>query len=176
MSVIGPALPVPTNISQEWVSAAFVHAICAQAGLNISKTSDWDDGLDITIASTKAGYCGVKLRNVKFHLQLKSTRNWNIVNGHISFWLKAEKYNDLTGESVDPQHLVLYTLPKGRSNWVRSMATHAVFNHCAYFYSFTNLRSLPAASAGETIHIPIANRLTAGELLRMYREAGKVWQ
>ena len=171
MPVLGPASPIPTNMAQEWVSTAFVRALCAQAGLNISSW-EWDDGLDLTVGSAKKGFAGVKIRNVKFHLQLKSTAGWAIANGKIAFWLKASKYNQLAQESWDPQHLVLYTLPQHRGKWIQSNGDNAVLNHCAYFYSFDRLKELPAGTAGKTIHIPTTNRLTASELLAMYRDPG----
>src|SRR5437764_1157825 len=127
------ASPIPKNMAQEWVSIAFVRALCAQAGLNISSW-EWDDGLDLTVGSAKKGYAGIKIRNVKFHLQLKSTADWEAKNGKIAFRLKTLKYNQLADISVDPQHLILYTLPPVRHRWVETKTDNYVLNHCAYFY------------------------------------------
>lgn len=164
-------------MSQEWVSIAFVRALCAQAGLNIAAW-DWDDGLDLTVGSAKKGYAGVAIRNVKFHLQLKSTSDWTCNNGKIAFRLRKVKYNQLADVSVDPQHLVLYTLPPTRRRWIESRLENAVLNHCAYFFTFSGMKQLPVADPEEktTIHVATANRLTASELIRLYREAAMPWK
>jgi hypothetical protein len=166
--------PVPRNMSPEWVSIAFVRALCAQGGLNISSW-DWDDGLDLTVGSAKKGYAGVSIRNVKFHLQLKSTSNWKLVAGKISFKIRKAKFNQLADESWDPQHLVLYTLPKTRNRWVESKDGYAAFNHCAYFFSFAGLKKVEVNDPDETmtLYIPAANRLTASELIMLYRSAAR---
>jgi hypothetical protein len=168
--------PIPANMSKEWVSIAFVRALCAQAGLNISSW-EWDDGLDLTVGSAKRGYAGVTIRNVKFHLQVKSTTDWKVVDGKIAFRIKKAKYNQLAEKSVDPQHLVLYTLPPNRAEWIKSLPNNAVLNHCAYFLSFDRLKPLRVVDPEEkaTIHLSTTNRLTAGELVRLYREAASDW-
>jgi hypothetical protein len=87
---------------------------------------------------------------------------------------EIEKYNELCQPSDGPQHLVLYTLPPLRWQWVRSEDKHAVLNHCCYFLTFDRLKPVTQGS-GKTVQVPIANRLTAGELIRMYRDAYQAW-
>lgn len=177
MPTLDPVKPIPKNISKEWVSLAFVRALCAQAGLNITQAWEWDDGLDLTIGCAKAGFAGVRVRNISYHLQVKSTADWRITNGRISYRFKeVEKYNELIQESAAPQHLVVYTLPPVRWQWVQSYGTCAVFNHCAYFLSFAGEKLVKDGSASKTIQIPTSNRLTAGELIRMYRDAYATWR
>lgn len=173
--ILVPTQAVPRNMCQEDVSISFVRALVAQAGLNLMSWH-WDDGIDLTVGACKSGYAGVRIRNAKFHLQVKSQRDWTEYDGKISYYLEAKKFNQLAGESVDPQHLVLYTVHSDRRRWVESRGGCSILNHCAYFYSFSGERPLAEDQGGKTLRIPLANRLTAGELIRMYREAAGAWE
>lgn len=165
--------PIPGPIAQEWVSISYVRALCAQAGLNISSW-EWDDGLDLTIGASKRGFAGVPIKNIKFHLQVKSTSDWRVRGGKISYWLKREKYNDLVAKSADPQYLVLYTMPDDRTHWIKAENGHTMLKHAAYYVGFYRQKPVETG-AGVTIDLPVTNRLTAGELIYMYRQAYEQW-
>lgn len=116
------------------------------------------------------------IRNLYLVLQLKSTMDWEVKNDHIHFALKASNYTMLRDPaSYLPQYLVLYTMPMSRVQWIRHENTHSEFRDAAYFLSLRDFPNLAPRADGKpratkTVRVPIANRLTAASLLRLYRE------
>jgi hypothetical protein len=114
--------------------------------------------------------------NLYLVLQLKSTTDWEVKNDHIHFALKASNYTMLRDPaSYLPQYLILYTMPMSRVQWIRHQDTHSEFRDTAYFLSLRDFPDLVPRTDGKprvtkTVRVPIANRLTATSLLRIYRE------
>jgi hypothetical protein len=179
--VAGPAplAAIPANIAKEWVSVAYVTAIAAQVGLNIT-TTKWDDGVDLTLGSTKPVVAGFELQNLWISLQMKSTENWEIEDNHIRYFLKQSNYDKLRARSVSRQFLVLYTLPKdqSRARWILQKPEHVEFSSRAFYLDLLNQPELAVKAngrrrCGKTLRIPIANRLTACSLHKLYADAAE---
>lgn len=175
----GPLSAIPTNIAKEWVSVAYVTGIAAQVGLNITK-SVWDDGIDMTLGSTKPVVTGFDCRNLWISLQLKATENWEIDNGHLRFFLKQSNYEQLRARSLTRQFLVVYTLPKdrSRSRWILQKSEHVEFSSRAFYLDLLNAPQLTVKAngrrrCGKTVRIPVANRLTACSLHKLYLDAAE---
>ena len=164
---------LPENQGKEWMSLAYMQAICAQAGLNISQTR-FDNGIDLHVGSTKP-ISG--MANVFLYLQLKSTETWKVENdGFIKYDLPVENYKQLCEKSTSSQYLVLFTLPTGCHNWVKynlenENHLHIVeLRHMAYYYS---LEGLPATKNKKKVRIkvPAQNHLTSQTLIRLFNIA-----
>ncbi|MDD5327956.1 MAG: DUF4365 domain-containing protein [Phycisphaerae bacterium] len=168
---------IPETTGKEWMSLAYLRAICAQAGLNIR---DWkfDNGIDLNVGSSKPiGSNGIA--NVFLALQLKATERWKVEgDGHIKYDLPIKNYNQLRRESLCPQYLVLFALPSGVGNWIKYQFEHinhehvVEMRHMAYYLS---LLGQPAVENTETIRIdiPVKNKLTAEVLINLYQAFAK---
>jgi len=173
---VSSTIAIPENAAKEWVSLAYVKAIAAQAGLNINSWS-WDDGVDICIGASKTLPGFPEFFNLDVSLQLKATCNWKIKNGAISFPLNASNYDKLRDErTASPQYLVLYTLPPSRTRWIVGEEGSNRFSHNAYYISLLNSPALQPRSNGrprktKSVKVPAVNKLNAGSLLRLYRNA-----
>ncbi len=158
---------------------AYLEAIAAQAGLN-SKRPRWDSGIDIEVGSDKPMFGNLRFPNLYISFQLKATENWKVVDGAIDFRVDSATYDRLRdGDRIWPIYLALYTLPHSRAHWIVSGTECAEFRDKAYFVSLKGLPELRALPNGKrrgsrTIRVPVANRLSAASLLRLYREACEV--
>jgi hypothetical protein len=165
---------IPENIGKEWMSLAYLRAICAQVGLNMSR-AEFDNGIDWYIGSIPS-LNGESLANSFLAIQLKATQNWQVEDGgFFKYNLPIKNYNLLRTESRSPQYLVVFTLPSNLESWIKYQwesvdHEHIIeLRHMAYYL---NLRGLPATDNQEsiTIQIPVSNKLTSQVLGQLYRE------
>lgn len=167
---------IPEAIGKEWMSLAYLRAICAQTGLNTGR-HEFDNGIDVFVGSIKP-MDGIANANLFF--QLKSTCDWQVVDDTIKYDLPVKNYDQLRRESVAPQYLVLFTLPEDCSSWVKYQYDlmghkHVIeLRHMAYFL---DLKGFPATENEGTIRVsfPVTNQFTAEALLRMYSEYVNGW-
>lgn len=164
---------IPEAQAKEWVSLAYLQAICAQAGLNMSDCA-WDDGIDLYIGASKACNLG-NIRNQRIALQLKSTTRWRVQGTAVSYQLDVKAYNDLRAQSTCDQYLVLYTLPQQRAMWIEHASDHTRLSHTAFYLSLTG-RPAVAARHRTTVTIPLANQLTAASLRQLYEKEIESWR
>ncbi len=165
---------IPVAIGKEWMSLAYMQAICAQAGLNINK-SVFDNGIDLEVGSNRA-IGNLHIRNAYLSIQLKATENWEVDGeGCIIYDLPVKNYNQLRSNvSITHQYLVLFTMPSKTDSWVQYQFEdenheHVIeLRHMAYYLS---LKGMPQKSniASVRVKIPSINRLTTKKLLEMYK-------
>lgn len=163
---------IPESKAKEWVSVAYVHAICAQVGLNY-RIAACDDGIDLEVGSNKPQFGNHRFRNLHLPLQLKATAVWEVKDNTIAFTLKQSTYDMLRSEAWPPAYLVLYTLPQARAHWVVQQHEAAEFRHRAFYLNLQGAAPLAVSGNGrrrkhKTVHVPVANRLSAVSLLRLY--------
>lgn len=166
---------IPDKIGKEWVSRHCLQAMAAQAGLNL-QTPEWDDGVDLQIGSTKPAVPSVTARNVWFSVQLKATQNWEIQSEGIAFFVDRQTHEHLRLPSVSPQYLILYTMPISRLRWITYHDNHSRFSHRFFYVSLANEPPIGTSKrgvlrAGKTIYVPASQIVTAGTLLRLYKDA-----
>lgn len=172
---------IPETTGKEWMSLAYVQAVCAQARLNVCSWN-FDNGIDLNVGSIRPTGCN-EIANVFISLQLKSTASWKVEDGgYIKYDLPVENYRVLRLRSICPQYLVLFTLPSERTDWIKyqlEYETHkhvVELRHMAYYVS---LKGKPETENKETIRveIPTNNQLTAKALIGLYQDcaAAQAW-
>lgn len=167
---------IPESHAKERLSLAYLHAIAAQAGLNV-KRWEWDDGIDLEVGTNKPIQGSFTLATYHIGLQVKATENWTISDGKISYPLKSKNYNRLCSpRKFNPEYLVLHTLPKERERWICHQDDHADILHHAYFVDLSNLPALEVREDGDTqqtktVYVPVANVLTGPKLLELFQAA-----
>jgi hypothetical protein len=164
----------PENIGKEWMSVAYMRAICAQVGLNLSRW-EFDNGIDWAIGSIQP-IDNNSLANFSVGVQLKATENWQVEDdGCFKYSLPVKNYNLLRCESHIPQYLIVFTLPSELESWVKyrwqpGSHDHIVeIRHMAYYLS---LRGQPPTDNEKTItiRIPVSNVLTSEVLRSLYEQ------
>ncbi|MCX8305113.1 MULTISPECIES: DUF4365 domain-containing protein [Enterobacter] len=153
----------------EQFNIAYVHALASHAGFKISRCDVDDDSVDITIEGT--GFTDGKIRNPKIDLQLKSTSNFDVKDGKISYALKKKNYMDLIGDNVlSPRYLVLLQLPEDVSEWLLNSERGVSLHNCCYWCSLRDYEPTENTSS-VTIKMPVTQVLTSSFLKDMMKAA-----
>lgn len=118
---------------KEGISKAYVQAIAHYTGLNFERP-EYDYGVDGT-------FSGIKVRNkrrvsngFRLDFQLKASINVEVEKDSVKYALEAKNYNDLVDKEVcTPRILILYKLPKDKSEWIDISEDRTIFKDCAWW-------------------------------------------
>jgi hypothetical protein len=170
---------IPDSTAKEWLSVAYVEAIAAQAGLNISNLR-WDDGIDLELKSNKGGLFldNYRIQANVVRLQIKATTDWELRGNQIQFRLRNKNLQDLSEKTWPPIYLVLDTMPDRRFEWIQHD------DDCTRFMSrafFLDLVASPQALSGDEpppdgkrkISVPCSNLLTAGVMRQLFKNSAE---
>ena len=140
-----------TTDIQERLSIAYVTAVAARAGCEISETKVDRNGIDLTIRPISGARVGIDI-------QLKATSSdIRIHDGAtLSFQLDKSTYDKLRRTDVQsPQLLVVYEMPSNQELWLGVQPPTTTLQHAAYWI---DLLGRPAVTTESTaIHLPSTN-------------------
>lgn len=153
------------SAKKEQFNLAYVSALAAQAGFNPARLSVDDDSVDLELSGKD--FSGALFRNPKIELQLKCSSQRLISSGVIKFPLPVKNYNQLRGEDVIvPRYLFVLLVPEPCDRWIRHHKKHLSLHNCCYWASVR--KSPPTANTTSvTVEIPLSQRLTTEELVRL---------
>jgi hypothetical protein len=165
---------MPTDI-QERLSVAYLTAVAANAGCQLSTCALDRNGIDATI-------CPIAGARIGIDVQMKATtQNIRIEGGTLlSFQLDTPTYDKLRRiDCMNPQLLVVYEMPIDHNLWLNVNHPNTTLQHLAYYL---DLGGAPAvATATTAVHIPAANvfdhRAISGLMVALYDKlaSGKSW-
>jgi hypothetical protein len=155
---------------KEQFNIAFVCAMAAQAGLNHSTPVVDEDSVDLMLIGR--GFTG-KRRNPQIHLQLKCTAQDIATGTSLKFPLPKKNYDDLRSDNVlCPQYLVVLLVPKDEREWIQHHDEHMSLHNRCFWVSIKDYP--PTENKSKVIiDIPLSQRLTTNELLRLMQEASE---
>ena len=154
--------------TKELLSRAFVLALAAKAGFNVS-VRELDYGVDATLCSVRVD--AARRRRVEdgfsIHLQLKATIDWEIDDADVVYDLEAKTWNDMVvRDETRPLHLGLLCLDRDAGDWLSCVEERLILQRCCYWYNATGQQ--PTTNATRTrIRIPRANLLTPDSLIAL---------
>lgn len=156
---------------KEQLSRAFVKAIAANAGF-ILREFDVDYGLDgkfsdVDFEEDVSGHKRYCENGFGIDFQLKATTNITPKDGYLTYDLEAKNYNDLVKVNVGtPRILIVYSMPKGRDEWLKISTESVILKKCAWWCS---LKGQPPTTNDQKkrIRIPDNHLLTTQELSRL---------
>jgi hypothetical protein len=152
------------NDIKERLSVAYVTAVAARAGCQISKPDIDKQSIDVTIRPIKG-------RKVSIDLQLKATSKNCYQDEVISFDLPVNNYDDLRdSKCTAPHYLVVLVLDPDGDVWLASDEDALLIRRCAYWL---NLAGLPETTNKETIAVklPRGQRFDVAALMSMMENA-----
>jgi Domain of unknown function (DUF4365) len=157
------------NLRKEQFSNAYLRAVAAAAGFQISKPEPDIDKTDWVIAAP-----GPKrtIRSPMVGVQLKCTSREVLRADRLAFSIDLETYDNLRDPShMVPKILVVVVVPDDARNWLVHSEQNLVLHHCGYWFS---LRDMPPSDneTGETIHIPRGQQFTVDALTGMMERLG----
>lgn len=151
---------------KEEMSKAYVIAVAAHAGAT-SDFYDKDYGMDGRI-------CDISHKNSRFSqngfgidFQLKATTNIVDQSNVWSYDLEVKNYNDLIETEVGtPRILVVYYIPKEKSEWLKINNNGTLLKHYALWCSLKGKKETDNKSTIR-IELPKRNIFTPNELKRL---------
>lgn len=152
-------MPITNQHRQEDLGQAYVSAVAAKAGFNLSYDKH-DYGYDGTVKDVANRGGRFVNTGFGFDYQLKSSANVTFNADCLVYDLESKNYNDLsTEEGLFPKVLILFVLPKDETEWLTVTPNEMVVKRCAWWCS---LKGLPKTEneAKKRISIPIAQIFT----------------
>ena len=145
---------------KEQFSIAYVRAVAAAAGVNVSRPEVDDDSVDIRFS--KRSIAGTAVPPM-LEAQLKCTSTYVPDGGIIRFPLRLKNYNELRGQHFIPRVLVVIIVPEQIGDWLAQNEEQMLIRKCGYWVS---LEDMPETNnvASVTINLPSAQRFSIGDL------------
>ncbi|NKL44814.1 DUF4365 domain-containing protein [Rhizobium leguminosarum bv. viciae] len=138
-----------TNDIKERLSIAYVTAVAARAGCQLSKPDIDKQSIDVTARPIRG-------RKVSIDLQLKSTSKECVDDENVTVSLPVKNYNDLRdARSTAPHYLVVLVLDPSELDWLVADEAALLIKRCAYWM---DLRGFPATANETTINIAIPRK------------------
>src|SRR5438046_533103 len=134
----------------EQFSLAYVRAVAAAAGVNVSRPEVDDDSVDIMFSvKSVVGRPQPPLLEV----QVKCTAAPIARGQSIRFPLKIKNYNDLIGDRYVPRILIVVAVPKPVRDWLTQDEKSLVLRRCGYWVSLAG-EPETANSTSVTVEVP----------------------
>ncbi|MEW6732471.1 MAG: DUF4365 domain-containing protein [Acidobacteriota bacterium] len=134
--------------AMESLSRAYIHAIAAEARINLKveiNTDEYDYGVDGAFKPIK--FLGSERVSDGFILdfQLKATTNWSIDSTHVIYDMEVSAYNKVVDRNntdrAVPMILILLCLPKDRNAWTDFNEDNLLLRKCCYWERLTGALS-----------------------------------
>ena len=144
------------NAKMEQLSLAYVRAVSADAGYQVSIPELDDDSVDGILISRHR-------KRPRIDFQAKATTQSILRNGHIHFPLGIKNYNDLRADTLTPRILVVLLMPRDQTEWLSQTNEQLCLRRCAYWMSLEGLAEVPNRST-VNVCIPTANVFCSRQL------------
>lgn len=165
----GEFMPITVPHQKELLSQAYVRAVVAKAGFNLSK-DEFDYGYDGTIKEVEVRNGRYRDTNLVVNYQLKSTCNIEIENDDVVYDLDKDNYNDLIEvNTMNPQILILVALPSNPDEWLDISPERMIIKRCAWWCSLRGLKETNNSSK-KRIRIPAKQLFTPEALIEIFKK------
>jgi len=159
---------IPQAKAKEWVSLAWLEALCAQAQLNTSNFK-WDDGLDLQIGSNKPLIdIGFDPGPLYICVQLKASSRWQWDDESIKLRLDVKTYNRLRNpRAVHSHYLIAVRLHNDQRNWITPRTKSMLLRHTACYLDMRGFPPVSQKKKSVEVSVPTSNHLDASTLRRL---------
>jgi len=157
------------NIRKEEFSFAYIHALCADAGIKLVLPRVDEDSIDAHF-SISGKKIDSKFNTIKLEAQLKCGENiLSFKSGTAPFVLKKKNYNDLAGKTHTPIVLIVLNVPEGLKSWceVNQSDQYLKLRKLAYWHSLQGEEYIEQKS--KTIYMREENLLTPESLIQLIK-------
>lgn len=155
-----------------------IESIVAHAGYSFSVPKN-DYGIDGTIEEIIASQSGrLFTSGLRLDIQVKATYVHQIKDENIVYPLRAINYNDLVDtDAFTPRILLLYTMPRNKSEWLLEFKRGLVHKSTIYWCSLYG-KELSNNANSVTIKIPCSQVFNASSLKMLMdkiKEGGELY-
>ena len=144
------------NEQKEQFSLAYIRAVAAQAGYQISRPELDNDSVDGTLIADFG-------RRPRIDFQAKATSQQIKRGDNIHFALKIKNYDDLRSETRTPRLLIVVLMPKEKSRWLTQTQEQLCLRYCGYWVSLEGHQEV-SNTTSITVHIPLVNMFNVEQL------------
>lgn len=146
------------NTVEEELSLAYLHAVCARAGVTCIKAERAldNDGIDAILKARFPAARYPQMEDVYLEVQMKATKKQPADDGvKLSYWLDStQRYEVLRRESRQlARVLVVLFLPDNADDWLVHSEEELVLRRCAYWASLRGAMATTNAT-GTTVKLP----------------------
>jgi hypothetical protein len=166
---------MPETQRSENFSCAYIRAIAAHVGLNVSQTEN-DFGIDISFTriisyqplSRKRGKRYIDDPHaIPLRFQVKSTKNWIFVGDIVRCKLEAKAYDDaIYAKGALP--LLMMCLPPTFDDWLCQDEVCLQLRHCCYYWKPSANDTMTPNDSTKTIFIPKGQQFTPEALTELF--------
>jgi len=159
-------MPIKTNSNdiKERLSIAYLTAVSARAGCQVSKLDIDKQSIDATLRPISGG-------KISIDFQLKATSGECLQDDFVSFELPVKNYDDLRSiHCTAPHYLIVYVLDREEYAWLEIDENALLIRRCAYWL---DLRGAPDTPNRQTITVklPRSQIFDVEALKRMMQQA-----
>ena len=146
---------MPDNLIKEELSLAYVQAVTARSGHDLTIRRVDYRGIDGTVENPS-------LRGVnRVDFQLKSTTVFDIRNTDIIYDLRVENYNQLVSDRDIPRVCILFIMPRDETQWLVQSPEELRLRKCAYWHSLVG-EDPSSNSSTVRVSVPLTNVFDEG--------------
>lgn len=170
-----PIGSLPESAMKEELSRAYMNMVAGAAGLQLGTWSQDYDCMDVTISSLvdyRPDRCAPKI-----DAQLKCTGQVNIQrDNHIAWSIDVRTVERMSKRNrANPMLLCVLVTPAHYSDWLHLDDYGMLAKSHMYWLWGHDFPDAITGQRTQTVHLPIANRLTPASILGLMKEASK-WQ
>lgn len=156
---------LPLNIRKEQFSTAYIRAVAAVCGFEVTCPDTDFTGVDAIVSGPLA------LGNVKIDIQAKCTKNLNVrADGTLSWQVDEPRTFEMLSATKlsTPRILVIMSVPDDIADFLEHQADRVIAHAVAYYVS---LHGETASAARPTISIPKTQMFTKDSLPKILTQA-----
>ncbi len=153
------------NEQKEQFSLAYIRAVAAQAGYQITRPELDSDSVDGTLIADFG-------RRPRIDFQAKATSQQIVQGDNIHFALKIKNYDALRADTLTPRILIVVLMPKEESQWLTQTHEQLCLRYCGYWISLEGHQEV-SNTTSVTVHIPLVNMFNAERLVDLMTKAEK---
>ena len=168
ISTTNASSPMPETFKMQKLSIAYVRAIAAKAGANVSNPED-DFGIDISFGKMierNGRYTDTGC--IPLHAQVKASKNWEKREDVIVYDLEVKNYDDMV-TSNHKCFLILMCLPQTIDEWLDQNEEHLQLRRCCYYWRPSDLMETTNTTT-KRIFIPRSQIFTVNSLIGLMDE------
>jgi len=152
---------------KEQISKAYTKVVAAKAGIIYRDFGEMDYGMDGSFSDVEYSNGRYSESGFGIQFQLKATAHITPKDGRLIYDLEVKNYNDLIKNDVGmPRILILYVMPKDKSEWLIINSEYTILKKCAWWYSLKGSK-ITKNKNRVRIYIPDNQILTVQELKRL---------
>ena len=153
------------NEQKEQFSLAYIRAVAAQAGYQITRPELDSDSVDGMLIADFG-------RRPRIDFQAKATSQQIVRGDNIHFALSIKNYNDLRRHTRTPRILIVVLMPSDTSQWLTQNHEQLCLRHCGYWLSLEEHQEV-SNTTSVTVHIPLVNMFNAEQLVDLMTKVEK---